>query len=174
MPAQWASPTGDALFWYSMPIDTIIVATVDGCPCCGGLEDKLRLAEYRVSRQLCDLEHVEESTYGPGGFSSPEALLGWPKRNRPTENPVFSHGDCCLPNLFAANGAISGFIDLGRSGASDPCQDIALSWRSLRDNLAGRLGLVPAEAEPAVLFDELGICPDWELIRYYVLLDELF
>lgn len=29
-------------------------------------------------------------------------------------------------------------------------------------------------ANPDRLFEELGMAPDWEKIRYYILLDELF
>lgn len=148
---------------------------ISECPCRQTLDEKLRLAEIRVKNRLCDLEHVEPGTYGENGFASPAELLEWLKRNRPAEELVFSHGDCCLPNVFLRDNEISGFIDLGRSGIADRYQDIALCHRSLRDNLAGKFGGECRPGfDPCRLFDELQIKPDWEKIRYFILLDELF
>ena len=140
-----------------------------GCPSPNILDDKLREAEYRVANGLCDTQNVEPGTYGPGGFSSPAALLSWLKENRPQESPVFSHGDYCLPNIFVKGLKISGFLDLGRSGISDPYQDIALCYRSLRCNFQN-----DPTFRPESLFEALELTPDWSRIRYYILLDELF
>ncbi len=146
-----------------------------GCPVQAGLDQKLRLAEFRVANGLCDLEDVEPETYGEGGFSSPAELLAWLKENRPQEDLVFSHGDFCLPNIFIKDGTVSGFIDLGRSGIADRYQDIALCWRSLRDNLTGRYCKTASyEFRPECLFEQLDIAWDREKMRYYLLLDELF
>lgn len=148
---------------------------VSACPHSAMLEEKLRLAEARVAAGLCDMEDTEPGTYGAGGFKSPSALLAWLKANRPEETPALSHGDFCLPNLFIGNGKITGFIDLGRSGVADAYQDIALCYRSLHHNLNGHYGGKPIpNTDAAILFDALGIRPDWEKIRYYILLDELF
>lgn len=97
----------------------------------------------------------------------------------PEEDPVFSHGDYCLPNLFLKEGKVSGYMDLGRSGIADRYQDIALCYRSLKHNYSGRYGgkvytQLNPDFRPESLFEELGIEPDWEKIRYYILLDELF
>ena len=51
---------------------------------------------------------------------------------------------------------------------------IALCYRSLVHNFEGRYGGEVYEGFNAnILFDELGIEPDWNKIRYYILLDEL-
>ncbi|MCI8623843.1 MAG: aminoglycoside 3'-phosphotransferase [Provencibacterium sp.] len=148
-----------------------------GCPnpAYSTLDHKLRLAERRVSAHLCTLEDAEPETYGEEGFSSPEELLDWLKAHRPQENLVFSHGDFCLPNIFLFPQGGSGFIDLGRSGLADAYQDIALCYRSLKHNFGGKHG---GKAHPGFsperLFEELELSPDWEKIRYYTLLDELF
>ena len=42
-----------------------------------------------------DLENVDPETFGAGGFESPKHLLEWLENNRPTFEPVFSHGDYC-------------------------------------------------------------------------------
>lgn len=148
-----------------------------GCPGWNGLEQKLQLAEQRVQAGLCDMENVQEGTYGEGGFENPAALLAWLKKNRPKEEPVFSHGDYCLPNVFLKGGKVSGFLDLGRSGIADKYQDIALCYRSLRDNYSGKYGndrYAGLDFKPESLFDALGMEPDWEKVKYYILLDELF
>lgn len=148
-----------------------------GCPGWKGLDQKLRLARRRVEAGLCDLENVQEGTYGENGFEGPEALLKWLEENRPQEEPVFSHGDYCLPNLFLKGGSVSGFLDLGRSGVADKYQDIALCYRSLRDNYNGQYGkdrYTGLNVKPEALFAALDMEPDWEKINYYILLDELF
>lgn len=140
------------------------------------LEKRLRSARENVEQGRVDVNHVEPETFGPGGFPGPEALLRWLEDNRPTEDRVLTHGDLCLPNVFAEKGHISGFIDLGKMGPADRWQDIALARRSLRHNFAGKYtGNRPYPGyDPALLMDILGLRPDPEKERYYLLLDELF
>jgi len=148
---------------------------VSSCPVDARLDTKLAIARYNIGHGLVDLDNVEPDTFGPGGFRDPEDLLRWLEANRPPEDVVFSHGDFCLPNIFAQDGAVSGFIDLGRAGPADRYQDIALCYRSLLHNYEGRYSGTPYEGfSPNLLFEALGLQPDWEKIRYYILLDELF
>lgn len=148
---------------------------ISDCPCDSRLERHLRAAERHVVNGQVDVNTVEPDTFGPGGFASPEHLLAWLYDNRPTETPVLSHGDYCLPNIFAENGRLSGFIDLGDSGIADRYQDIALCYRSLTRNMDGSYGGRVREGfDPDRLFGTLGIIPDRDLLRYYRLLDELF
>lgn len=145
------------------------------CPFTCGLDQKLRMAAYNVEHGLVDVEDTQPETFGENGFESPQKLLDWLAQNRPEEDLVFSHGDFCLPNIFIQNGKISGFIDLGQAGAADRYQDIALCYRSLQNNLAGKYGGRAYESvRPELLFEKLGLKPDWEKIKYYILLDELF
>ena len=58
-------------------------------------------------------------------------------------------------------------IDLGRSGRADKWYDIAFCVRSIREDIG-------EEQYVELFFDLLGIKPDWEKIKYYILLDELF
>lgn len=148
---------------------------ISDCPYKNTLDNKLRLAAERVNAGECNMEDVEPDTYGENGFESPQALMCWLKENRPEEEVVFSHGDYCLPNIFLRDGHISGFIDLGNCGVADRYQDIALCYRSLLHNFSGKYGGMVYEGfSPEMLFEELGITPDWNKIRYYILLDELF
>lgn len=148
---------------------------VKDCPCNFTLDNKLKLAEYRVANNLCDINDAEPETFGKNGFANPEELLKWLIANKPAETPCLSHGDFCLPNVFAIGNSISGFIDLGRCGIADKYQDLALCYRSLEHNADGRFtGKAITNFNADVLFAELGIVPDKELIKYYILLDELF
>lgn len=107
-------------------------------------------------------------------FSSSYALYDWLKQNQPEETPVFSHGDFCLPNVFFSQDVLTGFLDLGQAGISDKNYDLALCYRSLWYNLAGIYGgtVYPdAEKNACLLFEALGIKPDFDILDYYILLD---
>lgn len=145
------------------------------CPRRQDPDTLLKLARHRVENSLVDVEDVEPETFGPGGFRDPMELLLWLEHNKPGFDPVFCHGDFCLPNVFFKDNALSGLIDLGHAGVGDRYLDIALCYRSLRHNFDGSYGgKVYPDFQPDRLFDHLGITPDWDKIRYYLLLDELF
>lgn len=148
---------------------------VSDCPSDQRLLRKLKQAEYNVENGLVDLDNVEPDTFGEAGFRDPADLLKWLYQNMPEEEPVLSHGDYCLPNVFGTGGAVSGYIDLGRAGIADRWCDIALCYRSLSHNYSGQYhGRTYAGSDDRLLFRELGIEPDWMKIKYYILLDELF
>lgn len=148
---------------------------ISECPQETSLEEQLKKAQYRVKHQMVDMEDAEDSTYGEGGFEDPEELLNWLITHQPDCEPVLSHGDYCLPNIFLKQDKIVGFIDLGRCGIADKWCDIALCYRSLIHNFDGTYGgKVYPDFCPNILFEKLGIEPNWEKIRYYILLDELF
>ncbi len=140
------------------------------------LEERLKAARWNVEHNLVDLDNVDPETFGEGGFANPLELLEWLEQNRPEEDIVLTHGDFCLPNIFAVGNKISGFIDLGKLGPADRWQDIAIVMRSLKDNLGGAYtpGRVYGQFEPQMLLEKLGIEMDAEKNRYYLLLDELF
>ena len=147
---------------------------ISNCPKTFDLSAELEEAKYRVEHNLVDLDDVEPETFGEGGFKDPQELLQWLYDHQPVPEPVFSHGDFCLPNVFFENGRVSGFIDLGDAGIADRWYDIALGYRSLKHNADGTYGKTYEGVNPDELFAKLGIEPDWEKIRYYILLDELF
>ncbi|EAI4592331.1 aminoglycoside 3'-phosphotransferase [Campylobacter jejuni] len=111
---------------------------------------------------LCSEEYEDEQ--------SPEKIIelyDFLKTEKPEEELVFSHGDLGDSNIFVKDGKVSGFIDLGRSGRADKWYDIAFCVRSIREDIG-------EEQYVELFFDLLGIKPDWEKIKYYILLDELF
>lgn len=152
---------------------------ISGCASDQRLSYKLAQAAYRVENGLVDVEHVEPDTFGKEGFRDPEALLQWLYDNAPQEEPVLSHGDLCPPNIFGVHNKVSGYIDLGRAGIADKWCDIALCYRSLPQNATGENsgkcdGEICGQRDGSMFFRELGLQPDWQKIRYYILLDELF
>lgn len=145
------------------------------CPRCRDLDTELEEAQYRVENGLVDIEHTEPETFGENGFASPSELLKWLESNKPSIEPVLSHGDFYLPNIFLDNGRISGFIDLGDTGIADKWKDISLCYRSLKHNFDGSYGgKVYSGFDPDMFFDKLNIDPDRDKLKYYILLDELF
>ena len=144
------------------------------CPQSRSLEDELAHARYSFENGLVDFSRCEPETFGPGGFKSPEALLLWLETNKPPLEPAFSHGDCCLPNIFFSGNQVSGFIDLGDAGIADRWRDLSLCFRSLKHNTDGTYGHTIYDFQPEKLFDYLGITPEWDKMRYYLLLDEFF
>lgn len=148
---------------------------ISDCPCKWPLQRRLDLAEENVIHNRVEMDDPQPDTFGPNAFRDPEHLLGWLKENQPEQRQCLSHGDFCLPNIFLSDNKITGMIDLGKSGVADPWQDIALCYRSLNNNYIGAYGgsIYPGYGN-RMLFDALGIQPDWERIRYYILLDELF
>ena len=149
---------------------------ISDCPSDQGLSRKLDMAKYNIENGLVDLDNVQPDTFGENGFQNPAALLQWLYENQPEEEPVLSHGDYCLPNIFGVSGEVTGYIDLGKTGIADKWCDIALCCRSLSNNYGGRYGGIDTccDYDASLLFRELGIAPNWEKIRYYILLDELF
>ncbi len=146
---------------------------ISDCPTRSWLTRRLRVAEDNVAQGRVIPEQVEPETFGPGGFADPEALLRYLQENRPEETPTLVHGDYCLPNVLTDGSRVTGFIDLDWCGVADKWADIALAWRSLKHNCDGHHGSHPGWSS-RLIFDALGIAPDWERLRYYLLLDELF
>lgn len=159
----------------SQALRTLWAVDTAGCPAVGGLKAKLQDAKRLVRLGLVDVDDAEPGTFGEEGFSGPDALLAWLCANQPPEDLVFSHGDFCLPNLLVDGGHVTGYIDLGRAGILDRWQDIALCWRSLQHSYQTEDGGQPHPAyHRTLLFEHLGLTPDWDKLRYYILLDELF
>ena len=82
-------------------LKTLWSLDVKTCPRNITLETKLNLATYFVENNLVDVENVDPKTFSKDGFKNPAALLQWLKENKPKNyEPVLSHGDFCLPNIF--------------------------------------------------------------------------
>lgn len=147
---------------------------ITDCPTNRTLDEKFKEIEaglrggWITKEQACQTE-----TYGPGGFESPAQLFDWLVKHRPVEEPVLSHGDYCLPNLFADENGLTGFIDLGFSGVADKWVDIEKGLWSMWANSTGQFGGKKREFDRQLLFDALGMQADEGKLRYYSLLSEL-
>ena len=149
---------------------------IANCPCSSTVSDKLAQVKYDIENDLVDMDNFDVETFTTEGFANVLDLYNYLDRNRPVEDLVFSHGDYYLPNIFIQGCDIAGFIDLGNGGISDRWQDIALCVRTLRSRhmrFANR-GEDEYQKYISLLFKELGIEPDEEKIRYFILFYEFF
>lgn len=172
--AQWRPDPHRLVQVLARAMQALWTVDVSGCPVDQSPAAKLARAKVLVENGQVDMELVEPETFGEKGFPSPAALLRWLEDNAPEAEPVLTHGDYCLPNLFLEDWELSGFLDLGRSGAGDKWTDIAILWRSLRDNFGGHYGEAAEGFHPDELFEALGMEKDEEKLNYYLLMDELF
>lgn len=145
---------------------------IAACPCSSPLSKELAQARHNVANGLVDWPDG-----GAEGFATPESLLDWLEANQPALDPVFSHGDYCMPNVFFQDGAVSGMIDLGDAGIADRWRDIAACYGSLERNFGGVYGSpVHDDYSPALLLTCLGLTDDASLtkLHYYRLLELLY
>lgn len=112
--------------------------------------------------------HVDESDFDDSHLGRTALdLLGELEATRPeSEDLVVTHGDYCLPNVIVRDGAVAGFIDIGRAGVADRHQDFACAARSIAYNFG--------EEFVAPFFAAYGMAPDPARIEFYQLLDEFF
>lgn len=141
---------------------------IKDCPFDSTLKEKLNICQKNVEEDDVDISQAEDDTYGENGFKDPYELLDWLKNNQPEEELVFSHSDYCLPNVLVKDNKITGFIDFDRAGIACKWADISLCVRSIYHNFGHHEDYIKH------LFNELDMSPDWNKIRYYILLDELF
>ncbi len=148
---------------------------ISECPSRQSLDYYLAKAEENVANGRVKFEDVDKWLLADGGFTSFESLLKWLNLARPEMDLVFSHGDLSLPNLFFEDGQLTGLIDLGDAGTGDRWRDIAICLRSFKHNLEGRHGIKTfPDYDVCAMFDELGLEPCPDKIKYWLLLDELF
>jgi kanamycin kinase/aminoglycoside 3'-phosphotransferase-3 len=149
---------------------------ISNCPCSNVVSEKLIQAKYNIENDLVDIDNFEPETNGYEDIGGISGLYDFLNQNRPTEDVVFSHGDFCLPNVFVSGCDTTGFLDWGNGGIADRWQDIALCVRSLQHNHMEYSGYGENDYQKykTLLFQELGLAPDEEKIRYYIMLDEFF
>lgn len=151
---------------YSDAIKLLQSISIAGCPFNNDIDNRLDELDYLLRHQLADVNSANWEDDTP--FRDPDELYAFLRTHKPKEELIFSHGDLGDSNLFISNSQISGFIDLGRSGKADQWLDIAFCVRSIQHDMG------PDREYLDLFFNSLEIEPDWEKIKYYILLDELF
>jgi aminoglycoside 3'-phosphotransferase II len=138
---------------------------VAGCPFDATTDTAIAAALARV-----DAGRVDETDFQPLhlGMSATE-LFEVMVASRPEgdDELVVLHGDYCVPNVILDEGAITGYVDLGRSGIGERHRDVAIAARSIADNFGGHaVGL---------FVDAYGLeRPDLARLDFFVMLDEFF
>ncbi|MDO9120299.1 MAG: aminoglycoside 3'-phosphotransferase, partial [Anaerolineaceae bacterium] len=151
---------------YSEGIKLLQSVSILDCPFDSHIDYRINELDYLLRHNLADLdsENWEDDT----PFRDPDELYAFLKTHKPNEEMVFSHGDFGDSNIFISNNQICGYIDLGRSGKADKWYDIAFCVRSIQHNFGNDNEYLDQ------FFNLLNIEPDWNKIKYYILLDELF
>lgn len=133
------------------------------CPFDHRLETRIAAARLAIDAGLVDEADFDDERLGRTAEDAYAELLS----TQPgTQDLVVTHGDACLPNFMAQEGAFTGYIDCGRLGVSDRHQDLALAARSIAHNLG--------DEWVAPFYRAYGIEPDHARIAFYCLLDEFF
>lgn len=146
-------------------IKAMSAVDVTNCPLDGFGARSLEVARENAER----MDGFPDNKEDWNDFQSPMLLWEWLREHQPViEKPTLIHGDYCLPNVFCKDGHFSGVLDLGWCGVGDKWIDIALAGRSLGFNRYDDKNLVPK------LCKMLGLELDDDMLRYYILLDELF
>jgi aminoglycoside 3'-phosphotransferase II len=130
------------------------------CP----VDELLARAGQRVADGL-----VDRRTFGPlHARYTPEELYRHARDLRPPgpEDTVVVHGDPRLDNTLIGDGAVTGYVDLGRAGVGDRYLDLAILSRELANQVS------PHALGP--FFAAYGLDqPDLRKLDFYLLLDEL-
>jgi len=166
VPGRPASDLGPAV---APAIGTLLRALhavpVAACPFDRRLAVTIREAEARAAAGLVDLGNLDAERVG---WSSARLIAELHATRPATEDLVVGHGDLCLPNILADEaGHITGVVDVGRLGATDRHNDLAIATR----DLAARW----SDAAAARFLAAYGVPePDPAKIAFYRLLDEFF
>lgn len=155
---------------------TLWSADITTCPTTRRLEDKFAEIDEGLRGGWITKEQAGDPTIydvSAGGFASPAALFDWLVKHRPQEELVLTHGDLCLPNIYANENGLTGFIDVGLAGVADKWADIEKCLWSMWANTTGFFGGKQRPFDRQLLFDALGMQPDEDKLRYYGLLDAL-
>ncbi|MFE0014772.1 APH(3')-II family aminoglycoside O-phosphotransferase [Mesorhizobium sp. NPDC059054] len=157
-------PAEKTIAMMASALRTLHALDIRSCPFDHRLGRRITDARARMEAGLVDEEDFDDERLGRTAQDVFADLIA----SRPeSEDLVVAHGDACLPNFMVDGDRFSGFIDCGRLGVADRCQDLALSCWSIRHNL-GEEWVAPFLA----LYDAPDVDPG--KLAYYRLLDEFF
>lgn len=133
------------------------------CPFTSDAAGRLALAQTRVEAGLVDEDDFDPERAGCTAAQVLEAAQGSLPR---VPDIVVTHGDFSLDNVLFAGGAVAGCVDTGRVGLADRYQDLAIMWNCLAE--------FGAALQERFLRQYGVVEPDWDRLRFHLLLDELF
>ena len=117
---------------------------VEGCPYAYPLQGKLEEIEGRLGADAPEVAGLRDGV--------------------PVEDPVFTHGDYCLPNVLVVDGGLGGIIDWDYGGLADRYVDFVLCIWSMGFNY----GVEETERRWAPLFlEEYGVELDPDRFEYF-------
>lgn len=124
---------------------------------------RLDLARERIDAGLIDVDDFDAERQGWTAeqvWEAMQTLLPF------APDPVVTHGDFSLDNLFIDASKVTGCIDVGRAGIADRYQDLAVAWNCL------------GEFDPSLqarFMRQYGITDiDHRKLQFHLMLDELF
>lgn len=132
------------------------------------LDYVIKQAQIHVEAGLVDETDFDEARQGQSAVELLQELI---LQRLSVYEPVFTHGDYCLPNVLIDPETLqaNGFVDWGRGGVSDKYQDLALAIRSIGDNFDDD------NDWSELFFKTYGLSQiDQARIEFYQLLDEFF
>jgi aminoglycoside 3'-phosphotransferase-1 len=152
--------TVDAIAVFLRQLHAIPVST---CPFTSDHAYRLASARARIDAGLVDENDFDEEREGWTAeqvWQAAQLLLPL------APDPVVTHGDFSLDNLFICNGEVAGCIDTGRVGIADRYQDLAIAW-----NCLGEFG----DALQERFLTQYGLPGrNQGKLQFHLLLDELF
>ncbi|WP_179505272.1 MULTISPECIES: APH(3')-I family aminoglycoside O-phosphotransferase [unclassified Sphingomonas] len=136
---------------------------VSECPFNSDHALRLGLARNRINEGLVEADEFDAAREG---WSAEQVWQAMQQLLPLAPDPVVTHGDFSLDNLFITGGVVTGCIDTGRAGIADRYQDLAILWNCLGE-FAGELQdrLMVAYGEPDI---------DQGKLQFHLMLDELF
>ncbi|MCG3258601.1 MAG: aminoglycoside 3'-phosphotransferase [Candidatus Heimdallarchaeota archaeon] len=134
------------------------------CPIDYSTEKLLQKAKERMEKGNINSDDFDERW----SDRSPEVLFEEVKKLKPTDfDPVFSHGDYCLPNILIKEGILGGFIDWSWGGVNDRYFDLA--------SVIWSIGYNYGEEWVKYFLEDYGIeNMDWNRLKFFQKLNEFF
>ncbi len=134
------------------------------CPYNSDHAFRLSRARLRIDAGLVEVEDFDDQRQGWTAEQVWGELQGLLPL-MPTD-PVVTHGDFSLDNLFLSQGEVVGCIDVSRVGVADRYQDLSILW-----NCLGEFG--PALQER--FLSQYGLTHlEFSKLQFHLMLDELF
>jgi aminoglycoside 3'-phosphotransferase-1 len=136
---------------------------VSACPFNADHTLRLAVARARIDAGLVDEDDFDEVR---DGWTAEQVWDAMQRLLPLVPDPVVTHGDYSLDNLFLRDGEMVGCIDAGRVGIADRYQDLAIMWNCL--------GEFDASLQQR-FFTQYGIDTiDQRKLQFHLMLDELF